>query len=224
MIVPCTNRFIYDASGRIRPTVWVFVLALWIVALAMMFSAREQSLEAKEGWRSVSAGDQLLPLLQGSSIGNPATKYTLVEFVDYQCPYCRLARPHVKLLLSEFPAKIHLVIHNLPLRALHPQALNAAYLAAASAEQRKFQGVHDLLLTHDLSPTSIDPLIKEAGVNVARFQSDCRSVCPLKVDADFLLAKKLGVEGTPTFFMVSSDSTVKRFKSLDSVEQFLRKE
>src|SRR5687767_12078231 len=78
-------------------------------------------------------------------IGSPDFKITLVEYGDYQCPYCRLAHPMVKRLLEEKRDVIRFVFRNFPLQTIHAHAMSAALAAEAASQQNQFWGMHDLL-------------------------------------------------------------------------------
>ena len=76
--------------------------------------------------------------------GKETAKVTIVEFSDFECPYCVKAEPTVKALLAKYPDKIRLVYRDFPL-PMHPNAVSAAPVAMCAAKQGKFWPVHDLL-------------------------------------------------------------------------------
>src|SRR5208283_1293688 len=72
---------------------------------------------------------------------------TIVEFSDFQCPYCGSAAPVLKQLLATYPTQVRLVFRNLPLRTMHPQAIYAAQAGVCADAQGKFWEIHDVLFT-----------------------------------------------------------------------------
>src|SRR5678815_268034 len=77
--------------------------------------------------------------------GNVKADITLVEYGDFQCPYCRRAHPLVKRLLKEKGEVLHFVFRNFPLREIHPHAYISAVTAEAAGKQGKFWQMHDLI-------------------------------------------------------------------------------
>src|SRR5688572_27585881 len=77
--------------------------------------------------------------------GNLEARLTLVEYGDYQCPYCRRAHPLVLRLLKELGSELRFVFRHFPLQEIHPQAVTAAISAEAAARQGKFWPMHGLL-------------------------------------------------------------------------------
>src|SRR4030095_3966120 len=77
--------------------------------------------------------------------GNVNAAVTLVEYGDFQCPYCKRAHPLVKRLLEERGEKFHFVFRNFPLRKIHPHAHASAVAAEAAGKQGKFWEMHDLI-------------------------------------------------------------------------------
>jgi protein-disulfide isomerase len=136
--------------------------------------------------------------------GSPDFKITLVEYGDYQCPYCGMAHPLVKRLLEEKGDIIRFVFRNFPLQTIHEYAMSAAFAAEAAAQQSRFWEMHDLLFENqerfvmDLFPE----LARELRIALHRFQRDFSSESTLsKVKADFKSGLHSGVNGTPSFFI-----------------------
>jgi protein-disulfide isomerase len=100
--------------------------------------------------------------------GNPQAPITLLEYGDYECPYCGAAYPILKKLQAHYGDKLRFVFRNFPLSDVHPHAMMAAYTAEGSALQGKFWEVHDLIYEHQksLSEQVLLNLAKSAGVNV----------------------------------------------------------
>ena len=128
---------------------------------------------------------------------------TLVEYGDFECPYCGRAEPVVRELLADY-GDLRYVWRHLPLTDVHPHALLAAEGAEAAARQGRFWQMHDQLLDHQGALTASD-LIRyagEIGLNTERFTRDLRDHAgQAKIAADVESADLSGVAGTPTFFI-----------------------
>jgi len=128
---------------------------------------------------------------------------TLVEYADFECPYCGQAEPIVRELLADF-GDIRYVWRHLPLRDVHPNAQLAAEAAEAAARQGAFWDMHDLLLRHQgaLLAPDLTTYAEGLGLDVTRFMSDLRRHAgAARVAQDVSSADLSGVSGTPTFFL-----------------------
>ena len=128
---------------------------------------------------------------------------TLVEYGDYECPFCGLAEPVIRELLAD-DGDLRYVWRHLPLTDVHPHALLAAEGAEAAARQGRFWPMHDQLLAHQDALTA-DDLIRYAaqlGLDTGRFTADLRRHAgEAKITEDVDSADLSGVTGTPTFFV-----------------------
>ena len=143
-----------------------------------------------------------------SAYGSPAkgpakAPITLVEFSDFQCPYCAIAIGELDRVLKAHPQDVRLIFKQYPLET-HPQAALAAAAALAADKQGKFWPMHDALFAHrnDLSRPAILEIAKQNGLNVTRFQSDWDSTEVREtVVRDVQDGDRVRVEGTPTVFV-----------------------
>jgi len=129
---------------------------------------------------------------------------TLVEYGDYQCPYCGAAYPVVKRLQKTLGKKLRFVFRNFPLTQAHPYALIAAEAAEAAALQGKFWEMHDLLFEQQtfLKPDIIPAWAERIGLNLEKFGNDIRQgVVEKRIKDDRQSGIRSGVNGTPTFFI-----------------------
>jgi Na+/H+ antiporter NhaA len=128
---------------------------------------------------------------------------TVVEYGDFECPYCGQAEPVVRELLRDF-GDVTYVWRHLPLNDVHPNAQQAAEAAEAAAEQGAFWEMHDLLLDHQ-DALGFDDLLgyaEQLGLDVPRFEEDLRTRAGARrVAEDVDSADLSGVSGTPTFFI-----------------------
>ena len=128
---------------------------------------------------------------------------TVVEYGDFECPYCGRAEPVVRELLREF-VDVRYVWRHLPLSDVHPRAQLAAEASEAAAEQGAFWQMHDLLLGHQdaLRPDDLIAYAEQSGLDVERFTNDLREHTGAPRVADDVDSADLsGVSGTPTFFI-----------------------
>jgi protein-disulfide isomerase len=128
---------------------------------------------------------------------------TVVEYGDFECPFCGRAEPVVRELLQEF-GDIRYVWRHLPLSDVHPNAQLAAEAAEAAGRQDAFWEMHDLLFEHQdaLSPRDLMSYAEELGLEAERFMDDLREHAgAAQVAEDVDSADLSGVSGTPTFFV-----------------------
>ncbi|MEW9533871.1 Na+/H+ antiporter NhaA [Microbispora sp. NPDC049125] len=135
--------------------------------------------------------------------GPESALVTLVEYGDFECPYCGQAEPVVRELLAGF-GDLRYVWRHLPLHDVHPHAQLAAEAAEAAAEQGAFWEMHDMLLEHqgDLRVPDLVAYAEQIGLNADRFRDDLEShVGAPRIIEDLDSADLSGVSGTPTFFI-----------------------
>jgi Na+/H+ antiporter NhaA len=129
---------------------------------------------------------------------------TLVEYGDYECPYCGKAESVVRELLDTFGDDLRYVWRHLPLSDVHPNAQNAAEASEAAAAQDGFWAMHDKLIHHQDQLGAPDPegFAAELGLDVERFRDEMRRrVYAPRVAEDVASADESGVAGTPGFFI-----------------------
>jgi protein-disulfide isomerase len=129
---------------------------------------------------------------------------TLVEYGDYECPYCGMAYPIVKRIQERLGDRLRFVFRNFPLAELHPNAAAAAEFAEAAALQGKFWGMHDTLFEHQraLSPGNLQAYARSLDLDRSALEEAIRSGGPAeRVRKDFMSGVRSGVNGTPTFFI-----------------------
>jgi protein-disulfide isomerase len=162
-----------------------------------------------------------VPIAGAPSKGPEYAQVTIVKFEDYQCPFCREVQPIFRELLSRYNGKIRLVHKDHPLDSIHPQARQAAEAARCADEQGKFWNYHDILYANypKVSEENLKNLAKEVGLDVNAFNR-CLGSDKFKaaVQQDLIDGAKLGVTGTPTFFIngreVSGNQSVEIFGAI----------
>ena len=139
--------------------------------------------------------------------GNVNATITLVEYGDFECPYCGRAHPLVKRLLKEKGNEVHFVFRNFPLQEIHPHAYASALAAEAAGNQGKFWEMHDMIFENQdkLNTSYLLSLAEGLGLDLAQFTKDLKSdKVQSKIEADFESGIRSGVNGTPTFFLNGS--------------------
>jgi Na+/H+ antiporter NhaA/2-hydroxychromene-2-carboxylate isomerase len=129
---------------------------------------------------------------------------TLLEYGDFECPYCGQAESVIRELLSSHGDDIRYVWRHLPLNDVHPSAQLAAEASEAAAAQGKFWEIYDILLAHqgELTPRDLSRYASDLGLDVDRFRDALRRrEYAQRVSEDVASADESGVSGTPTFFI-----------------------
>ncbi|HEV3267704.1 MAG TPA: thioredoxin domain-containing protein [Acidimicrobiales bacterium] len=136
--------------------------------------------------------------------GSDDAAITIVEYGDFQCPYCGQAYPIVKRLQSDFGDSLRLVFRNMPLTNVHPQAELAAETAEAVGLQGKFWPMHDVLFENqrDLSGPALLRYVEDVGADLSQVANALNDgVVQKRVKDDVESGIRSGVNGTPTFFV-----------------------
>ncbi len=146
-----------------------------------------------------------IPVAHSPVYGNKDAVVTVVEFVDFQCPFC--ARFHEPLMeaIKDFPNDVNFMVKNFPL-SFHPQAKPASKAAFAAGEQGKYFEMVDLLLANGrtLSDDKFKELAKQLGLNVDKFVKDYKgkdAIWEEYIKKDLEVGAKADVKGTPTFYI-----------------------
>jgi protein-disulfide isomerase len=145
-----------------------------------------------------------IPTLGSPMMGPANARITLVEFSDFQCPYCSKAVAQINATLKAYPNDVRLIFKQYPLVDAHPAAAISAAAALAAHEQGKFWPMHDVLFANrpKLSRQWILAWAKEIGLDMKRFTADLDSDAIRKaVLRDQADGDTAGVEGTPTVFL-----------------------
>jgi protein-disulfide isomerase len=136
--------------------------------------------------------------------GNPVAPIELIQYGDFQCPYCAEVYPVIKWLQDSFGDQLKFVYRHYPIPTRHPLSLPAAVAAEAAALQGKFWHMHDMIYEQQkyLTRTSFSEFAREIDLDTRAFE-DCREHRKLfrTVISDFESGVKSGVDSSPTFFI-----------------------
>ena len=128
--------------------------------------------------------------------GNPDAPVTVVEYGDFECPYCGAAAPVLRELVDGSDGKVRLVFRHFPLFTLHPFALTAALAAEASGEH--FWAMHWLLFSHQNRLADSDLEIYAGKIGAGGVTGEAAQAFRPAVEADYAAGVAIGVSGTPT--------------------------
>jgi len=140
----------------------------------------------------------------GPSHGPEDAPVTLVEFSDFECPFCLRFLPTIEQVKENYPDQVRIVYRQFPLKGLHPNAQIAAEASLCADAQGKFWEMHDAIFANqrELSPEKYVEYAAEMGLDVEQFKRDVVGADVMrKVEADAKEASTLGVTGTPGFFI-----------------------
>jgi protein-disulfide isomerase len=165
-----------------------------------------------------------VPLEDSPVKGNAEALVTIVEFSDYQCPFCSRAETTIQQLQKEYGNKLRVVMKQNPL-SFHPRARPAALAALAAGEQGKYWQFHERLFANAkaLEDTDLENHARELGLDLERWKKDMGNPkLAAIIDRDQALAGKLGANGTPAFFIngrfISGAQPADTFKAIINEE------
>ncbi|MDX2170725.1 MAG: thioredoxin domain-containing protein [Deltaproteobacteria bacterium] len=162
-----------------------------------------------------------IPVGDSPAKGPADAPITIVEFSDYQCPYCARAEPLIREAVAAYPQQTRVVFKHYPLVSIHPQAMNAALAATAAGRQGKFWEMHEKLFANQraLAPEQVREYARQLNLDLARFDADLASdEVKNAVRQDIALAGRLGVRGTPTIFV---NGRLLQNRSLDGFREII---
>ena len=155
---------------------------------------------------AAAAGDgvERIQVPLGGPVRGPATaQVTVVEFSDFQCPFCSRVVPTLERLRKEYPTQVRISFRHFPL-PFHENAALAAEAAVAAEAQGKFWEMHDKLFANqfDLTRPALEKYAAQIGLDMVKFRAALDGHQGKgRVDADLALGHQVGIEGTPNFFV-----------------------
>jgi protein-disulfide isomerase len=172
------------------------------------FSETQREKQDDEGFKKALAEKVNVPVAGSPSLGPDNAQFTLVEFSDFQCPYCARSVGTVKEFMKKNPGKVRLVFRNMPLPN-HSKAPDAAKAALAAGEQGRFWDFREkLMATQGEWSSSADhkqkftKYAKEMALDISKFERDMgKPEFQKKIDDDIAFAHTAGINGTPTYFL-----------------------
>ena len=161
-----------------------------------------------------------VPIGKAPARGPASAPVQIVEFSDFQCPFCRRAGPTLTQIEKEYGDKVQIAFKHMPL-SMHAQARPAHAAAEAAGMQGKFWEMHDKIFAdqRNLSPATFEKYATQIGLDVEQYKKDLTSAkLKKRIDGDKSAASALGVTGTPAFFIngryLSGNQPLASFKRL----------
>lgn len=172
--------------------------------LTLAAAAKTEPMRDTGGREQIDRNRRYQVSTQGAPVrGNPDAKVAVVEFSDFQCPYCASSVETLKQIQQAYGDKVRIVFKHMPL-PMHPMARPASLAAEAAFRQGKFWEMHDRIFANrdQLSPETFRGYAQQIGLDMARFDRDLADAGLAKrIDEDSAEARKLGIRGTPAFFV-----------------------
>jgi protein-disulfide isomerase len=195
---------------------------LWMSLLITLLTT---ALVRNEGSAQLADQKELFISLEGTpSLGDVNAPVAIVEFADYQCPYCiAYANNMLPQIIADYVStgKVRYFFKDLPIENLHPDALKAAEAAHCAGEQSKYWEMHARLFksADALALSRLPSYARMLGLNVAEFEECLRNgKHAVHIRMDIEDSKKFGVEGTPTFFIGPLDVQHSRMKIATKIQ------
>lgn len=137
------------------------------------------------------------------ALGGPDAPVTVLEYGDYECPYCAAAAPVLRQLVDESEGRVRLVFRNFPLFEIHPHALTAALAAESTTAAGVFWAMHQLLFVSQvrLSDADLRRYAEQVGADPQLATGEAAQQFAPKVQADYAEGVAVGVRATPTLFV-----------------------
>jgi len=153
--------------------------------------------QQQQGERLTSLGDEVFDPFPGAVIGNPDGSKVLVEFTDYNCPYCEASLADVQTLVAEDP-DLKVVMREWP---IFEGSEGAARMALAAGKQGRYRAFHEKMFQYaPTTPESIDQAARAAGLDMERANRDAASdAVTVELQRNLAYAQELGFSGTPAF-------------------------
>ena len=216
-----------------KPNVIVALLVGLLLGFATGYSMKGSSTSPSAGNRPVAAAPNApgngkpadttlfkVPIDGSPTKGSADALVTIVEFSDYQCPFCSRANATVEQLQKDYGDKLRVVMKQNPL-SFHPRAKPAALGALAAGEQGKYWEFHSKLFANSraLEDKDLEQYAQDVGLDLAKWKTDLTSQkLSAIIDRDQALAGKLGANGTPAFFIngrfLSGAQPLEKFKTI----------
>jgi protein-disulfide isomerase len=160
-----------------------------------------------------------IPVADSHIRGNVNAPVTIVEFSDFECPYCARLQPTLKQVLDAYPDKVRLVYKDFPL-SFHKQAQNASRASLAAGEQGKYWEMHDMIFQNfkGLTEDKFKGFAEKLGLDMERFMKDFKSgKYDARIQRDIKLGMSIGVRGTPSLFLNGKRMSSRSFDTFKSM-------
>ncbi len=183
----------------------------------------EKKLPADRAQRSADEFDRVYAIELGEAPirGNPNAAITIVEYSDFQCPFCARAQPILEAVLEKYPDDVRLVYKHFPL-SFHKAARPSAIASLAAMQQGKFWEMHDVLFEvgSGLDAAKMPEYAEQAGLNIDHFNRDLEAneaAYDSAVTADYRSGTAVDVRGTPTLYVNGKKVRVRTVEGMSAM-------
>jgi protein-disulfide isomerase len=182
------------------------IMVLCAVVITVLVVRREFSRPAAPSGSNVTILDDWeFALAGGQAIGDQGALYQVVEFIDFQCPFCRQAADGIDRLLEQYPEQLRVVYQHYPIQSIHPWAFEAGVAAECAAEEGRFKAYHDALYASpgEIGAITWSDFAKRADIaDVDGFESCLETDGPRqRVMLGKAIGDSIGVRGTPAMII-----------------------
>ena len=189
-----------------------FVRQVWVYYDAIRSGKSNPILEQRmeSSWSKLVANNKVgaedlarLTASQTGTLGTKGAKLTIVEFLDFDCPFCRASFSPVREMIQKYNKQVYFIVRDFPLEELHPRAIPSALAARCAAAQDKFWAYHDkLYIDQDHhEDADLERYARETGLDTVAFdQCYQHRTFAAAIQQDVQDGLRVGVQGTPTFF------------------------
>lgn len=207
---------------NVLPNIFTGILVLCAVTVTALSVHQYLSTRNSDAASSAHVDNwERLLLDRPVNLGSNGATLKIIEFSDYECPYCKQIEPNLQALIKKNQNKVAVVRYDLPLKEIHPYAYKAAIASRCAAIQGVYEPYEDQLFKADLASADWVTLARQAKVpDLARF-STCVSTDETAslIEADMNTANQLGIKGTPT--LVINGKIVPGVESDDALSQLV---
>jgi len=187
------------------------VITVGILALLIVFSGNSKLDVSTIDTNTVQTANDQNGNIADHVFGKVGSKVTLIEYGDFQCPPCGNIHPVIKKITEQYKGQLQFVFRNFPIASSHPNAKAAAGAAEAAGLQGKYWEMHNKIYESQASWSSLNSTertnffenyAKDLGLDIAKFNTDIAATSiNEKINYDYALGKKAGVDATPTFYL-----------------------
>lgn len=192
--------------------IFVIVVVVLLTGLVLISrNANPQIDTSKIDANAVQAASAANGNIADHVFGPTSAKVTLIEYGDFQCPYCGAVHPQLKTITTEYQNQVTFIFRNFPLTTIHPNARAAAAAVESAGLQGKYWQMHDVVyenqstwenLTGDTLTNTFASLAAGVGVDKDKFIAGLSdATINQKISYDQAIGKKLGVNATPSFYL-----------------------
>ena len=224
-----------EKSYRMSGKTWIIFVAICVVLFGglVIWSGRDRVDVSGVDANKIQAGTENSGDIGDHVFGNKDSKVVLVEYGDFLCPGCGSAHPTVKALSEKYKDQLAFVFRNFPLTSIHPNARAAAAAAEAAGQEGKYWEFHNVLFENQESWSSASTsergdrfasYAEQVGIKKDDFTKNLDQQTAFinkKINFDIALGRKIGVSGTPTFFLNGKKMSDAQFNTEEAFEKSL---